>query len=198
MRLAIAVLCAILIGGGWAAQKQAEVVMPVPVPVVPIEGDRIDYQNGRNPALVLPDGQVRVVRSIINTRRQLAFGDYVWNDEGVAEGPVWARVDLKRQTLSVFRAGHEIGTTVILFGANSNPTPSGVFPVLAKAQKHRSSLYDAEMPFMMRLTNDGVAIHASAVQEGSATHGCIGVPLEFARLLFGQMQVGDEVAIFAA
>nr|WP_184201835.1 L,D-transpeptidase family protein [Polymorphobacter multimanifer] len=172
--------------------------MPVPVPVVPIEGDRIDYQNGRNPALVLPDGQVRVVRSIINTRRQLAFGDYVWNDEGVAEGPVWARVDLKRQTLSVFRAGHEIGTTVILFGANSNPTPSGVFPVLAKAQKHRSSLYDAEMPFMMRLTNDGVAIHASAVQEGSATHGCIGVPLEFARLLFGQMQVGDEVAIFAA
>ncbi len=126
------------------------------------------------------------------------FGDYIWNDSGIPPGPTWVRVDLAQQTLSVFRAGHEIGSTVILFGADGKPTPSGVFPVLAKAQVHRSTLYDAEMPYMLRLTRDGVAIHASNVHEGAATHGCIGVPPAFARLLYGQMQVGDQVAIIAS
>jgi len=40
-----------------------------------------------------------------------------------------------------------------------------------------------------------VAIHGSNVREGYATHGCIGVPLEFARLLFGAAVKGDQVVI---
>ena len=108
------------------------------------------------------------------------------------------RIDLGRQTLSVFRAGNEIGTAIVLFGADRKPTPLGVFPVLAKAITHRSTLYNAEMPFMLRLTADGVAIHASNVHKGAATHGCIGVPPAFARLLYGQMQIGDQVAIVAS
>jgi lipoprotein-anchoring transpeptidase ErfK/SrfK len=51
------------------------------------------------------------------------------------------------------------------------------------------------MPFMLRLTGDGIAIHASDVRKGSVTHGCIGIPLTFARLLYGQMGIGDQVAI---
>ena len=51
---------------------------------------------------------------------------------------------------------------------------------------------------MLRLTGDGVAIHASDVQRGSATHGCIGVPLPFARLLFAAMRRGNLVAILPA
>jgi lipoprotein-anchoring transpeptidase ErfK/SrfK len=54
------------------------------------------------------------------------------------------------------------------------------------------------MPDMLRLTNDGVAIHGSNVREGWATHGCIGVPLEFARLLFAVTGKGDLVAILPA
>ena len=76
----------------------------------------------------------------------------------------------------------------------SRPRPA-CFPILAKAEQHSSNLYDAEMPYMLRLTNDGVAIHASNVRFGSATHGCIGVPLEFAKLLFAQVKRGDLVAI---
>ena len=131
-------------------------------------------------------------------RHQMQFGDYLWNDRGIPAGPAWVRIDLARQTLSVFRAGNEIGMTVILFGADRKPTPLGVFSIQAKARTHRSTLYDAEMPFMLRLTADGVAIHASNVHEGAATHGCIGVPLAFARLLYGQMKIGDQVAIVGA
>jgi lipoprotein-anchoring transpeptidase ErfK/SrfK len=51
------------------------------------------------------------------------------------------------------------------------------------------------MPFMLRLTDDGVAIHGSNVRQGYATHGCIGIPLDFARKLFAATHKGDIVAI---
>lgn len=202
MRVGLGVVYGIVLGLGLLAQSGftpgAHIGGPAAVQAPPAEGERISYQDSRRPTLLLPDGETRVVRSLLSNSRQLEFGDYLWNDAGIAAGPVWVRVDLTRQILSVFRSGHEIGTAVILFGAKSHPTPSGVYPVLAKAQVHRSSLYDADMPFMMRLTNDGVAIHASSVREGSATHGCIGVPMAFARLLYQQLQIGDQVAIIAA
>jgi len=156
---------------------------------------RIVYPYDRLPFLSLPDGRHEPVKSMLDSRRPLHFGDYIWDDDDIPAGPVWVRVDLQRQTISVFRAGHEIGSAVILFGANSKPTPVGVFPVLQKKVDHMSTLYDAEMPYMLRLTGDGVAIHASHVRPGSATHGCIGVPLAFARLLYAQIKLGDRVAI---
>jgi lipoprotein-anchoring transpeptidase ErfK/SrfK len=105
------------------------------------------------------------------------------------------RVDLKSQLISVFRSGHEIGTAVILYGADGVPTPTGKFPILAKLKDHRSATYDAPMPYTLRLTADGVSIHASNVRWGYATHGCIGVPEAFAARLFAAASVGDEVFI---
>ena len=51
------------------------------------------------------------------------------------------------------------------------------------------------MPYMLRLTNDGISIHGSEVEWGYATHGCVGVPVKFAKLLFGVASVGDKVII---
>ena len=51
------------------------------------------------------------------------------------------------------------------------------------------------LPFMLRLTNDGISIHGSEVEWGYATHGCIGVPVEFAELLFDLAALGDRVII---
>ena len=161
-------------------------------------GDRHTYPPQRYPELTLPDGRRQVVKSLLNVPKAMRYGDWVWREEGVPAGPAWVRVDLARQTLSLFRAGHEIGSAVILYGSDGKPTPTGVFPVLAKAREHRSSLYDAEMPFMLRLTGDGVAVHASEVRYGRATHGCIGVPPAFARLLFEAVRRGDPVAILPA
>ncbi|GAC1584147.1 MAG: hypothetical protein NVS3B5_18800 [Sphingomicrobium sp.] len=136
------------------------------------------------------------VKTILDLRHRMNYGDYVWNDRGVASGKVWIRIDLGSQLLSVFRAGHEIGTAVILYGADGLPTPTGRFPILAKWKDHKSATYDAApMPYTLRLTNDGVAIHGSNVRWGFATHGCVGVPKDFAAKLFDVVSRGDEVLI---
>lgn len=158
-------------------------------------GIRTRYPAGKYPRLLLPDGSARSVKSMLNVPKRMRYGDFAWNDDGIPRGPVWVRVDLKLQTISVFRAGHEIGSAIILYGTDGKATPTGVFPVLQRAAQHRSTLYDADMPFMLRLTTDGVAIHASNVRAGAATHGCIGIPLPFAKLLFDQVRRGDLVAI---
>lgn len=135
------------------------------------------------------------VQSLLNVRRQLQHGDFIWSAASVPPGPVWVRVDLSRQLISVFMGGHEIGTAVIVYGAKEKATPKGKFPIITKLEEHRSSLYGAEMPYTLRLTGDGIAIHGSKVSSGAATHGCIGVPTDFAALLFDQVSVGDEVVI---
>jgi len=140
----------------------------------------------------------RPIRTILNVPTRMHYGDFRWDDQGVPAGPTWIRVDLQAQLLSVFRGGNEIGTAVILYGADGVPTPTGKFPILAKMKDHRSSTYDgAPMPYTLRLTSDGVSIHASNVRWGYATHGCIGVPAAFAERLFAAAAVGDEVIITA-
>ena len=138
----------------------------------------------------------RPIKSILDIREPMEYGEFRWNDRGVPAGPVWIRIDLKAQLLSVFRSGHEIGTAVILYGTDGLPTPTGKFPILAKWKDHRSATYDnAPMPYTLRLTKDGVAIHGSNVRWGFATHGCIGVPTDFAARLFTVVHVGDPVLI---
>lgn len=131
----------------------------------------------------------------LNIRHPLSHGEFVWDPEGAAAAPLWIRVDRSKQILSVFRGGIEIGTAVILYGAPGKPTPSGQFAVLSKHARYTSRTYDAEMPFALRLTHDGIFVHASVIRQGSATHGCIGLPEPFARLLFKEVKVGDQVVI---
>ena len=137
----------------------------------------------------------RPIHSLLRVPERMQFGDYRWDDAGVPAGPLWIRVDKRAQLISVFRAGHEIGTAVILYGADGLETPTGKFPILAKFKNHRSATYDAPMPYTLRLTADGVAIHASDVRWGLATHGCVGVPDGFAKRLFAAASVGDEVFV---
>lgn len=184
-------LIATLAAAACLAQPAPKPLFPatakLDLPPTPADGGRIAVTPGQlaNPA----------IHSLLSVRHPMTYGEFVWNDQGVPQGPVWVQVDLSRQLISVFRSGHEIGAAVILYGANGKLTPTGDFPVLQKAADYRSKTYDAPMPYMMRLTADGVAIHASNVRQGWATHGCIGVPLEFARRMYGEMKVGDHVAI---
>jgi hypothetical protein len=161
-------------------------------------GARIWYAARNYPRLSLPGGRQEIVRSVLNITRPMQFGGFVWDETGIPDGPIWVRIDLTRQLLSVFRGGHEIGSAVILYGTDGKPTPTGSFTILEKDRNHYSHSYDAPMPYMLRLTNDGVAIHGSNVREGWATHGCIGVPPDFARLLFAAAAKGDAVVILGA
>lgn len=156
---------------------------------------RISWPAHKSPVLSVGPGEQRRIRSVLNVDQPLDYGEYVWNEDGVPRGATWVLVDLEAQTLSVFRGADEIGTTVALYGVDDKPTPTGHFKVLAKLKDHLSSTYDAEMPYTLRLTNDGIAIHASDVRGGVGTHGCIGVPLEFGSQLFNAVRVGDEVIV---
>jgi hypothetical protein len=162
-------------------------------------GERIEFPQPQ-PLNITGTAGVRPhqVKSLLNVRTPLNYGDYLWDADGIPPGPVWVLVDLGAQTMSVFRAGHEIGTTVLLFGMNGKPTPVGDLKVLQKSKDYWSHTYDAAMPYALRLTDDGVAIHGSEVMPGAATHGCLGVPVDFARRLFSVVSVGDEVVVVRA
>jgi lipoprotein-anchoring transpeptidase ErfK/SrfK len=149
-------------------------------------------------AMALPGAaQARgpVVTSIIDAGSPIAPGEYAWDDTGVPPGPVRIVVDLATEKLHVYRGGIEIGQAFILYGADHKPTPTGTFPILQKDKDHVSNLYGAPMPYMLRLTWGGVAIHGSEVEANAATHGCVGVPDEFAALLFAQAKKGDPVLV---
>jgi len=143
----------------------------------------------------LPLSDTFVVKRILQIDEPFVHGYYKWDDEGVPEGELVVTVDLQAESISVFRAGYEIGAAVITFGDSRKPTPTGVFPISQKSKDHVSNIYGSPMPYMLRLTNDGVAIHASDVKWGWGTRGCIGVPKEFARLLFEQAKLGDRVIV---
>ena len=174
---------------------QERATEPLPRDLVEEIGERITFGPGELPRVRIAPNVERQIASVLNISEQMEYGDFVWKDDGIPEGRVWLLVDLKGQTISVFRGANEIGTAVTLYGVDEKPTPVGRFTVLAKLKDHQSSIYDAEMPYTLRLTDDGIAIHGSDVRQGMGTHGCLGIPLEFATLLFQQVKKGDEVLI---
>jgi hypothetical protein len=128
----------------------------------------------------------------------LKVGEYAWDADGVPPGKVEIVADITAMRLYVYQGGVEIGRTLLMYGADDKPTPTGHFTVLQKKVHHISNLYGAPMPYMMRLTWDGIAIHGSgATVDGQryATHGCIGVPDEFAALLFRVVKLGTQVTV---
>ncbi|MEM1132976.1 MAG: L,D-transpeptidase family protein [Pseudomonadota bacterium] len=138
------------------------------------------------------------VKQLLEVNGPFEHGDWVWNEAGApAQGKLLITVNLEDQVMSVYRDGYEIGTAVILYGADEKPTPTGQFSITEKDIDHVSNLYFAPMPYMLRLTNDGIAIHGSQVEFGYATHGCIGIPDEFAAQLFKTAKLGDRVIINA-
>lgn len=166
-------------------------------PATPVDG-RIRYNSQSQPVFIAPDGSHHLIASLLAIPDKMAFGDYIWNDAVPTNKPIWLRIDLPRQLISVFRGADEIGTAVIVYGSDGTATPAGTFPILGKERMHRSMAYDADMPYTLWLTHDGVALHASPVKSGHATHGCVGLPAEFARRLFAIAGRGDKAFIIPA
>ena len=143
-----------------------------------------------------PKDETFVIKRILPITGPIKYGEWHWDDKGVPAGPLVITVDLDARVLSVFRGGYEIGATAVLLGFGDTPTPLGVFPVKWKDADHYSSTYDnAPMPFTMNLTPDGVAIHGTRVEKGYASHGCVGVPNDFAQKIFAITPVGTRVYI---
>lgn len=127
---------------------------------------------------------------------KLKPGQYLWAPTIAPSGPVLIIVSLVRQLAFVYRNGVLIGVTTVSTGTKGHETPIGVFTVLQKKVTHYSNLYDsAPMPYMQRLTWDGIAMHAGKLPGYPASHGCIRLPKAFSRLLYGVTKLGMTVVI---
>ncbi len=127
-------------------------------------------------------------------RYPLSAGQYYWMPQVSPQGPVVAVVNIHTQMVQVYRNGVAIGFSSVSTGKSSTPTPTGLYPVLEKQRFHRSSTYDnAPMPYMMRLTWPGVALHGGGLPGYPASHGCIRLPHSFAPRIFSVFSRGDLV-----
>ena len=121
---------------------------------------------------------------------------FSWHPERSATGPVVVRVHLKSQTANVYRNGVEIGNCLVATGREGHETPTGTFQILQKDADHHSSTYNnASMPYTERLTWSGVALHAGNLPGYPSSHGCIHLPYDFSKKLFGITSVGGTVII---
>jgi L,D-transpeptidase catalytic domain len=121
---------------------------------------------------------------------------YTWYPERSTSGPVLVFVSIPRQEATVYRNGIRIGRAAVSTGRPGHSTPTGVFQILQKDVDHHSATYNnASMPYMERLTWDGVALHAGFNPGHPDSHGCVRLPGEFAKKLYGVTHTGGTVII---
>jgi hypothetical protein len=125
----------------------------------------------------------------------LGAGESRWEAAG-AVGPIRIVIDRSQQRAFVYRGDLLIGVSTVSTGKKGHATPLGSFTILQKAARHRSNKYsNAPMPFMQRLTWDGIALHAGPLPGFPASHGCIRLPWAFARKLFAETSLGVVVEV---
>lgn len=123
-------------------------------------------------------------------------GDFIWAPHVAPSGPVVIVVSIAQQRAYAYRNGIPIGISTVSTGKKGHETPTGVFTLLQKNVDHKSNLYDdAPMPYMQRLTWDGIAMHAGNLPGYPASHGCVRLPLGFAKLLYGITKLGLTVIV---
>jgi len=126
----------------------------------------------------------------------LKTGEYVWEPERAPEGPLLIVASTTEQVAYVYRNGIRIARSSVSTGRPGHPTPTGIFTILEKEVHHTSSIYKgAEMPYMERVTWGGIAQHAGDLPGYPDSHGCVRLPLEFSKLLFGVTMKGATVII---
>lgn len=137
------------------------------------------------------DDDVAVIQKAVLT---MQAGDNIWRDSG--QGEVSVLISLPMQVAFVYRDGRLIGASTVSTGRPGKSTPAGAFNVLEKQVFHRSNLYsNAPMPYMQRLTWTGIALHAGKLPGYPASHGCIRLPLAFAKQLYQITRKGALVLV---
>jgi lipoprotein-anchoring transpeptidase ErfK/SrfK len=124
-------------------------------------------------------------------------GQYMWR-KGSFDGEPRVVVSLSDQLAYLYRGEDLVAVAAISTGVDEHPTPKGIFRVLVKKPMHRSIKYDnAPMPFTQMFDKYGTALHAGYNPGYRASHGCIRLPAEFARRLYGLTDIGATVMIGA-
>ncbi len=130
--------------------------------------------------------------------KQLKPGQFLWRDVPDSAGPERVVVSLSDQLAYLYRGDTLVAASTISTGKDEKPTPTGIFSVLDKRPMYRSKKYDnAPMPWMQRIDQYGVALHAGYNPGRPASHGCIRLPSAFAKKLYTVTGLGTPVYIGA-
>jgi lipoprotein-anchoring transpeptidase ErfK/SrfK len=180
------------------AQQQATLpLQPVPAPDALVETPQTVVPQATKSPVIVPE-QIVTPRPVRKKGPvdSLKPGQFVWEKRDVYEGPMKIVAVLDIQRLYVFQNDKLIGFTTISTGKKGKETPSGIFNILQKNIDHKSNLYsNAPMPYMQRLTWDGIAMHGGHLPGYPASHGCIRLPPIFAKALFGVTELDQEVVV---
>ncbi len=161
------------------------------------------------PAFALETIEARMAASDVASRaaidmmevfgfKQLKPGQYLWRDVPASAGPERVVISLTDQLAYLYRGDALMAVATISTGIEGRDTPTGIFAVLDKRPFYRSKKYDnAPMPWMQRIDQYGVALHAGYNPGHPASHGCIRLPAAFAKKLYGVTGVGTPVYIGA-
>jgi len=104
-------------------------------------------------------------------------------------------ISLRKQHATLYEHDQPTFSTRVSTGRNGYPTPRGEYVITDKRRVWESTLYDAEMPYFMRLSGSDIGLHEGVVPRGPASHGCIRLPAAAARNLYARMRPGDPVTI---
>jgi hypothetical protein len=151
---------------------------------------------GNNPQSTPAQHAQAISLDVPQSLETLQPGEYLWEPQRAQRGPLVMVVSLPEQRMHVYRDGVRIGITTISSGKSGKETPTGNFEILQKKREHYSNLYNnAPMPYMQRLTWDGIALHAGALPGYPASNGCIRLPKAFAEMLFEYTERGGRVVV---
>ncbi len=104
-------------------------------------------------------------------------------------------ISLAQQRATLYENDEATLQTRVSTGRKGFRTPTGEFVITNKHRHWRSTIYDASMPYFMRLSGSDVGLHLGVVPRGPASHGCIRLPPAAARTLYARMRLGDPVTI---
>jgi hypothetical protein len=172
---------------GWNSFRRFLWVLPVGLLGCAMGGGRPAYAQG---------AKVSSSVELARVAGELKPGEWVWASDIAPEGPLLIYVDLSRQRATVYRNGVRIAVSTISSGKLHHETPTGVFTILQKDARHRSNKYhSAPMPYMERLTWDGVALHAGGLPGYPESHGCVHLPYSFSQELYKTTTLGATVVV---
>ena len=130
--------------------------------------------------------------------KELKPGQYLWRNVPPNAGDERLVVSLTDQRAYLYRGETLMAVATISSGRPGRDTPTGIFTVLDKKPMYRSKKFDnAPMPFMQRIDDYGVALHAGYNPGEPASHGCVRLPSAFAKRLYTVTSIGTPVLIGA-
>ena len=132
--------------------------------------------------------------------RSRSRGDYEKKakveEQAPPTGPMFFVISVGKQHVSAYGNNGLFARAPVSTGRAGHSTPTGIFSILEKDRYHRSNIYSsAPMPYMQRITWSGVAMHEGVLPGYPASHGCIRMPHDFAKRMFGYTQGTERVIV---